>query len=108
MPWEFARTTRLQLQAQGSADARGARVQLERAFNVCEGFTRKDDTLPPRVVNEPIREGPSQGSLITREELDEMLDDYYEARGWDEDGMPTRAKLEELVLKDIADDFVNM
>lgn len=84
----------------------GERVyNLERAFNVREGLTRKDDILPPRVMEEPICNGPSQGNLITRGELDEMLDDYYAARGWDKDGVPTRAKLEELGLKDMADDL---
>ena len=86
--------------------ALGERVyNLERAFNVREGFARKDDTLPQRVLKEPIRNGPSQGSLITPQELDRMLDDYYAARGWSADGKPTRAKLEELNLKDIADDL---
>ncbi len=84
----------------------GERVyNLERAFNAREGFTRKDDVLPSRVMNEPIRDGPSQGSVITQEELNQMLDDYYAARGWAKEGVPTRAKLEELGLKDIADDL---
>lgn len=86
--------------------ALGERVyNLERAFNAREGFTRKDDTLPPRILKEPIRDGPSQGSFISPEELDRMLNDYYAARGWGADGKPTRAKLEELGLKDIADDL---
>jgi len=78
---------------------------LEKAFNVREGLDRRHDTLPPRLMNEPIREGSSKGSVITREELDRMLNDYYAARGWDRNGIPTRAKLEELGLKDIADDL---
>jgi len=86
--------------------ALGERVyNLERAFNAREGFARKDDTLPPRVLKEPIRNGPSQGSVITPQELDRMLDDYYAARGWSAEGKPTRAKLEELGLKDVADDL---
>ncbi|MEM2908210.1 MAG: aldehyde ferredoxin oxidoreductase family protein [Candidatus Hadarchaeales archaeon] len=84
----------------------GERVyNLEKAFNVREGFNREHDTLPPRMMNEPIREGGSRGSVITREELDRMLDDYYDARGWDKNGIPTRAKLEELGLEDIAEDL---
>ncbi len=84
----------------------GERVwNVEKAFNVREGLDRRHDTLPPRLMNEPIRDGSSKGSVITREELDHMLDDYYAARGWDKNGIPTRAKLEELELKDIADDL---
>lgn len=84
----------------------GERVyNLERAFNVREGMSRKDDTLPPRVMNEPIRDGPSKGQRVSQEELDQMLDHYYRVRGWDSDGKPTRAKLEELGLADIADDI---
>jgi len=84
----------------------GERIwNLEKAFNLREGLDRKHDTLPPRLMNEPIREGSSKGSVITREELDHMLDDYYAVRGWDKNGIPTRAKLEELELKDVADDL---
>jgi aldehyde:ferredoxin oxidoreductase len=75
----------------------GERVTaIRRLFNCREGFTRADDTLPWRVMNEPVREGPSEGHLVTEEELSQMLDDYYSERGWDEDGRPTEAKLEEL------------
>ena len=84
----------------------GERVyNLEKAFNVREGFTRSDDTLPPRVMKEPIRDGPSRGQLVNKEDLDRMLDDYYHIRGWDSNGIPTRRKLEELGLSDIADDL---
>jgi len=84
----------------------GERVwNIEKAFNVREGFGRMDDVLPLRVMTEPIRDGTSKGSYILREELNKMLDDYYAARGWNKDGIPTRAKLEELELKDIADDM---
>lgn len=84
----------------------GERVyNLEKAFNVREGFDRMHDTLPPRLLNEPVREGGSKESVITSEELNRMLDEYYEARGWDRNGTPTRARLEELELNDIADDL---
>ena len=69
-----------------------------RAFNVREGITRKDDTLPPRFM-EPLEGGPTEGQLITEEELDSMLNDYYEICGWDvETGVPTKERLEELGL----------
>mgnify|MGYP001493463660 FL=1 len=47
-------------------------------------------------MNEPVSEGPSVGHLVTDEELQLMLDDYYGVRGWDAGGRPTEAKLEEL------------
>ena len=63
-----------------------ARVQnLTRLFNLREGATRDDDTLPERFFTEPINEGKN---LITHEELDELLKDYYRLRGWDQDGIP--------------------
>ncbi len=84
----------------------GERVyNLERAFNVREGISRKDDALPPRLMKEPIKDGPSKGQRVSQEELDHMLDHYYRMRGWDSNGKPTRAKLEELGLADIADDI---
>ena len=84
----------------------GERIyNLEKAFNVREGLDRRHDTLPPRVMGEPVQDGPSQGHLVSREDLDSMLNEYYSARGWDSSGIPTRAKLEELGLKDVADDL---
>ena len=82
----------------------GERVNnLARAFNTLAGLTRADDDLPERLKTEPIPEGPAKGQIITQAELDLMLDEYYEARGWTPDGMPTRAKLEELGLGYAAD-----
>jgi aldehyde:ferredoxin oxidoreductase len=75
----------------------GERVNnIARLFNIREGFTRKDDTFPPRLMKEAIKGGASKGQLISQAQLDEMLDEYYEARGWDKDGTPTEAKLKEL------------
>jgi len=78
-------------------------VNLERAFNVREGVTRADDRLPKRFLEERIARGPSAGHLM---ELDVMLDEYYEIRGWDrERGIPSRKKLMELGLEDVALDL---
>jgi len=78
----------------------GERINnLAHAFNVREGLTRADDTLPERLLTEPLKGGASKGHFISREELDQMLDEYYAERGWDvETGVPTREKLEELGL----------
>jgi len=70
---------------------------IERMFNLREGLDPvKEDTLPDRLLKEPIPEGPSKG-MVSR--LPEMLPEYYKARGWDEKGIPTEAKLQELGLK---------
>lgn len=73
---------------------------LERMFNVREGVRRKDDTLPERFLKEGIPGGPSAGMYVSREELDTMLDEYYQIRGWDpETGVPTESTLKKLGLK---------
>jgi aldehyde:ferredoxin oxidoreductase len=74
-------------------------VNLERLFIAREGITRADDTLPRRFLQEPLgpADSPSAGAVV---ELDAMLDEYYQARGWDvETGLPTSAKLKELGLE---------
>jgi len=82
----------------------GERIeQTIRAFNVREGnLSRKDDILPDRVFEEPIPEGPSAGQKIDREKFKEALTVYYSLRGWNEDGIPTKKKLEEFGLKKAA------
>jgi aldehyde:ferredoxin oxidoreductase len=79
-------------------------TNVAKAFNVREGFTRADDTFPERLMTEPLKAGASKGQLISKKDLDAMLDEYYSERGWDvKTGMPTRAKLAELGLEYIAD-----
>ncbi len=83
----------------------GERINnLARAFNVREGFTRDDDTLPDRLMTEPLKEGASKGHFISKSDLKQMLDEYYTERGWDiNTGAPTREKLTELGLEYVAD-----
>ena len=79
---------------------------LERAFNVREGQRRKDDWLPERFVTEEVPDGPSEGMMIHPDELNRMLDEYYEFRGWDkETGIPTKDRLKKLGLDSIANDI---
>ena len=73
-------------------------VNLERLFNVREGVRRAQDTLPWRVLHEPIPDGPSAGMHCPPAELAAMLDEYYALRGWDSDGVPTPARLAALGL----------
>ena len=78
----------------------GERVNnLGRLFNIREGLTRKDDTFPWKLMNEPLKAGASKGQVISQKDLDLMLDEYYRERGWDKQGVPTSAKLKELGLK---------
>lgn len=81
-------------------------VNLERAFNVREGFSRKHDTLPRRMLTEPLqtRGAPGEGQLINN--LDKFLDRYYELRGWTKDGKPSFQKMDELGLGHVASDFI--
>ncbi len=66
-------------------------------INIREGLSRKDDTLPWKVLNLPIPDdGPVKGAYVTQDELNLLLDDYYQSRGWNSNGVPTKAKLEEL------------
>ena len=73
----------------------GERIyNLERVFSVREGLNRAHDTLPKRLLEEPLPEGPAAGHVI---HLDPLLDAYYEFRGWDKKtGHPTAEKLKEL------------
>jgi aldehyde:ferredoxin oxidoreductase len=74
----------------------GERIwNMERQFNLAAGFTAKDDTLPPRLLNEPAQTGPAKG-LVNG--LPKMLPEYYKVRGWTPEGVPTKETLERLGL----------
>ncbi len=74
-------------------------VNIERLFNLREGLDPlKDDSLPPRLTQEPITDGPARGCRVAPEELESMKREYYAARGWSPEGKPTAAKLEQLGL----------
>ncbi len=80
----------------------GERIfNLERMYNIREGFGMADDDLPGRLKEEPVRSGPSEGSVVR---LPEMIEEYYEFRQWDEKGIPTEAKLKSLHLEGLADE----
>jgi len=74
----------------------GERIwNLERLFNNAAGMTRADDSLPPRITSEPLTQGASAGHVV---DLQPMLDEYYQLRGWDTQGRPTAEKMRELGL----------
>ena len=80
-------------------DLIGRRVNvLTRLFNNREGFSRRDDTLPGRELNDAVPDGASEGNVITQSVLDEMLDDYYDVSGYTEDGVVTESLRETLGL----------
>jgi len=77
----------------------GERIwNLQHLFNLGAGCTKKDDTLPERLLSEPLREGATKGRVWQREPL---LEEYYAVRGWDPEGRPTAKKLEELGLDNV-------
>ena len=99
MPTRMARLLNLATGADYTAESlleAGDRVYtLERLFLSRAGFSRADDTLPRRMLEEPMPEGPAEGHVV---ELDEMLPQFYELRGWDENGVPTDETLRKLGL----------
>jgi aldehyde:ferredoxin oxidoreductase len=78
---------------------------IKKAFNIREGWTRADDHLPWRWQNEPMKEGASAGYVVTEEELEQLKDMYYEAKGWTEEGLIPKEKLVELGMDDVAEEI---
>lgn len=77
----------------------GERVwNLERVILTREGISRKNDTLAERTMTEPLPSGQAEGKFISQEIYDAMLDEYYNARGWSEQGIPLSEKICELGL----------
>jgi aldehyde:ferredoxin oxidoreductase len=85
----------------------GERIyNLERAFCAREGVDRGADLLPPRLMEEPLPDGPAAGMVIERHTLEAMKDAYYGFRGWDQaTGIPTPQKLRELGLDGLIADL---
>jgi len=75
---------------------------LTRMFNVGEGFTRKEDTLPERLFREASTRGPSKGQVVDRDSFERMLDEYYNIVGWDSvTGVPKDETLRRLGVEKI-------
>ena len=76
---------------------------VERLFNNREGMRRKDDYLPERFHTEPTPLGPpkNKGKVIDKKGYDQMLDEYYEYKGWDKEGVPTPETLKKIELDDL-------
>jgi aldehyde:ferredoxin oxidoreductase len=79
---------------------------LERAYNAREGLTRADDTLPARLLEEPVTSGPNKGQIVPKADLESMKDEFYRAMGWDvKTGLPEVERLRGLGLQDIAEEL---
>ncbi|HEX7391748.1 MAG TPA: aldehyde ferredoxin oxidoreductase family protein [Thermoplasmata archaeon] len=78
----------------------GARAwTMERLFNLREGLTKKDDTLPERLFTVPIHDGPSKGAVVNKADFDNELEEYYKLWGWTLDGVPTKQALDALGIR---------
>ena len=75
---------------------------LTRLFNTREGFSRQHDVIPPRIYSDPLPEGNPKGKVVPKEDFGTMLTEYYKLWGWDDQGKPTRAAVEELGLASLA------
>jgi aldehyde:ferredoxin oxidoreductase len=80
------------------------RLNLLRAFNAREGVGAESDALPPKLYI-PLEGGESDGEAVVVEDVEAAKRRYYRMTGWDADGRPTRAKLEELALGWVADEL---
>lgn len=76
---------------------------LERCFNVREGFSRKDDTLPRRFLTEPLKGGVRDGEIVRKP--DAIIEQYYDVRGWDRNGIPSKETLARLGLEELDRDI---
>lgn len=104
IPQLYTAATGFELSSEELLEA-GARVtNVERAHNSRLGLTAVDDTLPPRFTQDPMPEGPAKGKVY--DILEPIKEAWYTVQGWNpETGIPTRERLTELGLEDIADDL---
>jgi aldehyde:ferredoxin oxidoreductase len=77
-------------------------VLAKRAFNAREGWTRADDTLPDRFLDESLEVASGRTATLSRERLDAMIEGYYDARGLDSDGLLAPEQLADLRLEEVA------
>ncbi len=78
----------------------GERIwNLTRLFNLAAGFTAEDDSLPLKIMEQPLKKGPHAGKVFKKEDFEKARSLYYQVRGWDGTGTPGNAKLAELDLE---------
>lgn len=77
----------------------GERIwNLTRLFNLGAGFTAEDDSLPQKIMKQPLEKGPRAGKVFAEADFDKAKQLYYKLRGWDKKGVPTKTKLSQLGL----------
>jgi aldehyde:ferredoxin oxidoreductase len=104
LPRLYQAVTGLPLSYKGLIEVAHRVTALERAFNIREaGIGRKDDYLPHRFLNEPMPDGPAKGRVF---EADQMLDEYYEAKGFEKkSGWPYVETMKKLGLKKVTEEL---
>jgi aldehyde:ferredoxin oxidoreductase len=80
---------------------------MERAFACRDGMRRDADYLKGKWGTEAVPSGPFAGERLDPEKWEGMLDDYYRLRGWNNEGVPTREKLRELGIEDVAESLAH-
>lgn len=100
----FTLTTGMETTAEDLRLATERCVNLKKAFNIREGWTKADDWLPGRWLKDPMPEGASKGAVVKPDDLRMMINAYYQVRGWTPEGLIPKTKLIELGLEDIAED----
>ena len=81
----------------------GERIfNIQKLYLIREGMSRSDDIWPPRFFNEKLPDGPAEGSVVSKETIEKVLDEYYEARGWDrKTSGPTAVTLRRLGIENL-------
>lgn len=103
----YTLTTGIQVGAEDMREAGERITNLKKLFNIREGWEKKDDVLPPRILHDLIPAGPMKGARLSPKELGNFLTKYYKARGWDpETGVPKPEKIKELELEEIAQKII--
>jgi aldehyde:ferredoxin oxidoreductase len=101
MPGLYSLTTGIPITLDYMLEAGERIYNIKRMFNVNCSITREEDTLPYRIMHEKLNEGGTLGQLISPNELNEMLNEYYAFRGWDEKGIPIAETLKRLGIAEL-------
>ena len=77
----------------------GERIwNLGRLFNLRAGFTAADDSLPQKIMSQPLEKGSQSGKVFAKADFEKARSLYYQLRDWDENGIPSTSKLNQLGL----------
>jgi aldehyde:ferredoxin oxidoreductase len=97
----LSQATGLETSADDIMNASERVFNLTRLYNMREGFTRKDDSVPMRCFVDQVPSGPTKGKLLDPERFNQALEAFYEISGWDKKtGAPLRKKLRDLGLEE--------